>query len=134
MPPLVPFLPLIGDALGAATLGLGISNSLSKPNTPTAAPVNTIPGSPLTTVNSGAGGGSGGLPPNGVLGQIIGAKPASSPMSGGMTPSVGGVGGAGRSAAPPASIGGGGDIGTLPWITGAASPTLEPAPGTPGAA
>lgn len=129
MPPLLPFIPLITAGLGAAELGLGISNSTSKPSTPTAAPVTTIPGSPLTTVNAGSTAPHSSLPSNGVLGQIIGSKP------GATSPSVvaGTGGGAGRSAAPPASIGGGGgDLGTLPWITGAAS-SGGAAPGTPGA-
>jgi hypothetical protein len=128
MPPILPFLPLIGDAIGAAGVGLGISNALSPPSTAKTAAASTIPGSPTTTVESAGGGSSGALPSNSVLGQIVGAKPPSISTPSGLAP-----GGAGRASAPPASIGGGGDVGTLPWITGAASPAALPAPGTPGA-
>lgn len=123
MPPLLAALPIL---FGASELGLGIANSTK--GAPKAPPVTTIPGSPTSIVQGGAG-----LPSNSVLGQIVGSAGGKAPSAPAVPSSIGGGAmGGGRSASPPAAISGGGSLSALPWLTGASSAPAA-SPGTPGA-
>lgn len=144
MPPVLPFLPLIGDAIGAASLGLGIDKAVQ--GTPKPPPVTTIPGSPVDVVN-GAGAPSSapaqpGLPTSSVLSQVLGTGGSGSTGAGAGIASAGSTakGGGGGSVTPPVSISGtgggassGGAEGILPWLQNLPNgiPPIA-APGTPG--
>lgn len=140
MPPLVAALPLILGGLGAGELGLGIYNDVKgSPKAPAPTPVTTIPGSPLDIVGGGAasagGPGPSELPASSVLNQITGAGTPGGAAGAG----AGATGGGGaKSAAPPASIGGGSagvggatDFNALPWMQNMTPSAASP--GTPAA-
>ena len=146
MPPILPFLPLIGDAIGAASLGLGIDKAVQ--GTPKPPPITTIPGSPLTTVGGAEGPAAGlktggvGLPQSSVLSQVLGTGGSGSTGAGAGIASAGSThGGGGGSVAPPLSIGGGTGAagnpaptdGLLPWMQGLTNnvPAIA-SPGGPG--
>lgn len=138
MPPLLAIIPAIA---GAATIATDIAGATKK--APTAAPVTSIPGSPLDVILGTGGTPTGAkgaaLPTSSVLGQLTGGSvPASATPAAtggaGVATGVGGKGGGGAtSAAPPASIGGGSDFNTLPWFQSGNGGAIAPQPGTPAA-
>jgi hypothetical protein len=124
-------IPIIASVIG---VGTGIYDATKKPNTPTPAPVTTIPGSPTSIISTGGtpgAQGAGGSPfldqlltGNGPTGTAPTRASAGPPNLTGLT-----SGGSGpKSAVPPAGIAGGG--GVLPWLKGIGGGIQ---PGTPGA-
>ena len=144
-----PVLGILAGLASAATIGTDIAGATKK--APAAAPVTSLPGSPLDVI-LGTGGTPATSKPSGgnVFDQIItnvgdavrGVNPnapvpasATSAATGGsgVATGTGGKGGGATSAAPPASIGGGSDFNTLPWFQSGNGGAIAPQPGTPAA-